>query len=135
MRLGDVGQGQVNGGTDLQQQPASGILRCVDCPQGMSLLRKNQYFWHYPDAICSQIDQDHFVLGNVYSKVRQSLTQCEQSSESKNCESSGQVTRSEAHWFMSCGAICCCCSAPGTEQLPSSFRTTRPRWISSQSWS
>ena len=39
-----------------------------------------------------------------------------------------------SHWFMSCGAICCC-SAIGTEQLPSSLRTTWPRWMSSTSWS
>ena len=39
-----------------------------------------------------------------------------------------------AHWFRSCAAICCC-SASGTEQLPSSLRTTWPRWMSPHSWS
>ena len=126
---------QVNIGTGLKQLQATGIMRRVDFSQGMFFLRKKPFFLPFLDAICIQIDQDHFVLGNVYSKENTVYSQCEQSSESKNCESTGQVTRSEAHWFMSCGAICCCCSAPGTEQLPSSFRTTRPRWISSQSWS
>ena len=37
-----------------------------------------------------------------------------------------KTSESAAHWFMSCAPICCC-SASGTEQLPSSFRTTWPR--------
>ena len=40
-----------------------------------------------------------------------------------------------AHWSMPLAAIRSCCSATGTEQLPSSFLTTWPRWISPQSWS
>ena len=36
------------------------------------------------------------------------------------------TSESAAHWFMSSGLIYCC-SASGTEQLPSSFRTTWPR--------
>ena len=37
-----------------------------------------------------------------------------------------KTSESATHWFMSCAPICCC-SASGTEQLPSSFRTTWPR--------
>ena len=48
----------------------------------------------FQDIDCSQIDQDHFVLGNVSSKENTVYSQSEQSSESKNFESNGQLTRS-----------------------------------------
>ena len=69
-------------------------MRRVDYPQGMSFLRKKPFFSPCPDAICSQIDQDHFVLGNVYCKENTIYSQSEQSSENKNFELSGQMTRS-----------------------------------------
>jgi len=85
---------QVNIGTGLKQLQASGIMRRVDFSQGMFFLRKKPFFLPCLDAICIQIDQDHFVLGNVYSKENTVYSQCEQSSDSKNCKSNGQVTRS-----------------------------------------
>ena len=48
----------------------------------------------FQDIDCSQIDQDHFVLGNVSSKENTVYSQSEQSSESKNFESNGQLNKS-----------------------------------------
>ena len=118
-----------------KQLATTKILRCDDFTHGMCLLRKEPFSSHCMNAGCSQSRPNHCVLDSVYNTENTLFSQSEQSSDSRICELNVQVTRSVTHWFRSCGAICCCCSAPGTEQLPSSFRTTWPRWISSQSWS
>ena len=73
----------------VKEQPGSGGL--VDGSISLKLMPTTEIF---QDIDCSQIDQDHFVLGNVSSKENTVYSQSEQSSESKNFESNGQLTRS-----------------------------------------
>ena len=85
---------QVDIGTGLKQLQATGIMQPVDFSQGICLLRKTPFFWHYSVASSSQSRSNHFVLGSVSSAEKTLFSQSEQSSDSKNCESTGQVTRS-----------------------------------------
>ena len=71
------------------------------------------------------------VLLHKNKRVRSNLGGGEVSSIGRSAAS---TAGGGAHWFRSCAAICCC-SASGTEQVPSSLRTTWPRWMSPHSWS
>ena len=91
------------------------------------------------DCLSPSAKENSAVDALAASSVRSNLDRifAAKSSEQKLADqfSGNKTSESTAHWLSPLAFICSCCSATGTEQLPSSFRTTWPRWMSPHSWS